>query len=257
MGSEPHVAEVSEDAFLGGALTLVQPRAGHRGGLDAVLLAASVPATPGDTVLDLGAGVGTAGLAVLARVPDTRALLVERDARPMTLAARNVAANGMDERAEVLCRDIEAPGGAQGAGIDQGSVDHALANPPFFSAGEMRASPDAGRSDAHVHDRGRSEGLERWCAFAAGAVRSGGTLTLIHRADALPDVLEAMDGRFGGVRVTPVHPRPGEDAIRVLVQGAKGSRAPLVIAPALILHGPSGSAFAPPIEAVLRAPKAL
>ncbi len=257
MGEDATAADVSEDAFLGGALRLAQPKSGHRGGLDAVLLAASVPAQAGDTVLDLGAGVGTAGLAVLARVPQTRALLVERDARLMTLAAHNIAANGMEARAEVLCCDIEAPGGAQGAGIDQASVDHVLANPPFYAAGQVRASPDAGRKDAHVQATDLGGGLARWCAFAAGAVKAGGTLTLIHRAEALVDVLAAMDGRFGELSVRPIQPRPGEDAIRVLVQGRKGSRAPLTIAPGLTLHGPTGSDYLPEIEALLRAPRAL
>ena len=71
--------EFTEDAFLGGRLRLRQPKSGHRAGHDAMLLAAATPARSGDRVVDLGAGVGAAGLAVAKRVAGIELVLVEID----------------------------------------------------------------------------------------------------------------------------------------------------------------------------------
>ena len=255
------VSGLTDDAFLGGALNVLQPARGHRSGLDAVLLAASVNASAGETVLDLGCGVGVAGLCVLARVPDAEALFLDRDDTALSLAERNIERNGFERRAHTLAFDLDGKGGVSAAGIPQGSVDHVIANPPFFEEGATRATPDAAKRSAHVVGNAaglsRAESLARWASFAAGALRKGGTFTLIHRADALEDILPAFSGRFGAVAVTPIHPRPRMDAIRVLVSGIKGSRAALSIRPGIVLHPASGEGFSPQIEAVLRSPQAL
>src|ERR1700741_1966998 len=89
---------VTEDAVLGGRLRLRQPRRGHRVGHDAILLAAACPARTGDKVVDLGAGIGAAGLALAARVPGTTVTLVEVEPTLAALADENVRRNGLDER---------------------------------------------------------------------------------------------------------------------------------------------------------------
>ncbi|MFN0262657.1 tRNA1(Val) (adenine(37)-N6)-methyltransferase [Tepidamorphus sp. 3E244] len=249
--------ETTDDAFLGGALTLTQPRRGHRSGLDAVLLAASAPVAPGETVLDLGSGAGAAGLCVLARVEAASAVFLDRDAAMLDLAARNASANGFSERVTTVCFDLDSPGGVEAAGLRQGSIDHVIANPPFFQDGQTRATPDENRRAAHLAGASLEASLERWASFAAGALRKGGSVTFVHRADALPAILSAFEGRFGNVAVTPIHPRPGLPAIRVLVRGLKGSKAPLNLAPAITLHGAEGETFLPQVEAVLRRPAAL
>ena len=253
--------DLTDDAFLGGALNVYQPARGHRSGLDAVLLAASVLAGPGETVLDLGCGVGVAGLCVMARVADIEALFLDRDDAMLALAERNIERNGFERRAHTLCFDLDGRGGVAAAGVPQGSIDHAIANPPFFEQGVTRATPDAAKRSAHIAGDAaglsRAESLARWAAFAAGALRKGGSFTLIHRADALEDILPALAGRFGAVAVVPIHPRPESDAIRVLVSGIKGSRAAFSIRPGIVLHPASGEGYLPQIEAVLRSSQAL
>src|SRR6202790_4646948 len=88
-------AEFTEDAFLGGQLRLRQPKSGHRAGHDAVLLAAATPARSGDRVVDLGAGVGAAGLALARRVTGIRLALVEIDAALADLARGNARSNAI------------------------------------------------------------------------------------------------------------------------------------------------------------------
>lgn len=243
---------LTDDAFLGGRLRVLQPRDGYRAGLDAVLLAATVRAAPEAGVLrivDAGAGVGVVGLCVALRLADARVVLVEREPVLVDLARRNVALNGLSARIEVVAGDVTGPSGrfdATAAGRE--TATHVLANPPFTPTGRGSASPKDLKAAAHQmadHD------LDRWGRFLAYVAAPGATATMIHRADALPAVLAALDGRFGALGVLPIHARAGETAMRVIVSGVKGSRAPLSIKPGLVLHGDDRS-FRPGIEAVLR-----
>lgn len=245
-------AGLTEDAFLGGRITLRQPRRGHRSGLEAVLIAAACPVQAGETVLDLGAGVGAAGLCALARVEGSRAVLVEADAGLCDLASANAAANGLAPRVRVLCCDVVNP--APNARAAAAQADHAVCNPPFYDAGSARIS--AARAAAHALSR---PDLDAWFRFAAGCLKPGGTLTLVHRAEALGRVLAGLDRRFGDIRLLPIHPRPGRAATRILLLARKGSRAPATLLPGLVLHPEDGHGFTPHLEAVLReaAPLAL
>src|SRR5690348_11213945 len=102
-------ADCSDDAVLGGRLRLLQPRSGHRFGHDAILLAAAVHATAGQGVVELGSGVGAAGLALAARIPGVSVSLVEIDARLAELAQENARRNGLSDRVSAHCLDATAP----------------------------------------------------------------------------------------------------------------------------------------------------
>ncbi|MFZ4805750.1 MAG: tRNA1(Val) (adenine(37)-N6)-methyltransferase [Hyphomicrobiaceae bacterium] len=233
----------TDDAFLGGRLRLLQPARGYRAGVDAVLLAACAPVAGAVDVIDAGSGVGTVGLCVAARCPEARVTLVEREPGMVELARQNVARNGLADRVRVIEADL-----GDASALDADSFDHLLANPPYQIVGRGRRSPDAIKAAAHEMP---PDGLETWARFFARVVRPGGRVTVIHRADALSELLAVLDGRFGAVLVKPVHPRSDEPAIRVLVQATKGSRAPLTIAPPMALHAADGS-YTPHLEAVLR-----
>src|SRR5438874_5165629 len=94
--------EFTEDAFLGGQLCLRQPRSGHRAGHDAMLLAAATPARGGERVVDFGAGVGAAGLAVARRVAGIEITLVEIDPGLADLARENSLRNELQAKVIVL-----------------------------------------------------------------------------------------------------------------------------------------------------------
>src|SRR3984893_6201453 len=133
--------EFTEDAFLGGQLRLRQRKSGHRAGHDAMLLAAATPAHSGDRVVDLGAGVGAAGLAVARRVPGIKLVLVEIDAALADLARGNAASNAI--AADVIVLDVASEaGGFAKSGLPPDSVDVVLMNPPFNDPTRHRASPD-------------------------------------------------------------------------------------------------------------------
>jgi tRNA1(Val) A37 N6-methylase TrmN6 len=228
--------DFTEDGFLGGQLRLRQPKAGHRAGHDAILLAAATSARPGDRVVDFGAGVGAAGLAVAKRVAGIEIVLVEIDPRLVGLARENAVSNGL--QAKVVALDIAS--GAEdflSAGLAPDSADVVLMNPPFNDPVRHRASPDKGRESAHVAS---ATTLESWIHAARRILKSGGVLTLIWRADALGEILAALSRGFGSLAVLPVHGDTNAPAIRVLVRAVKGGRAPAAFYPGLMLNNASG-----------------
>jgi FkbM family methyltransferase len=242
---------VTDDAFLGGALRILQPKDGYRAGVDAVLLAASAPVKAGqrERVLDVGAGVGVVGLAVARRIADAEVVLVERDARLAALARANVERNALSGRVRVVEADVEQPLGRQPALAAMAeSFDHVLANPPFHTQGSGTAAADATKAAANAM---AGDSLVGWSRFMAAMARPSGTAAVIHKAEALAALLAAWNGRFGSVKVLPIHPRRDAAAIRVIVHGIKGSRAPLGILPQLTLHG-DDNGFRPEIDRILR-----
>ena len=224
--------DYTEDAFLGGQLRLRQPKSGHRAGHDAILLAAATSAQPGDRVVDFGAGVGAAGLAVAKRVAGIEIILVEIDSKLADLARENSVSNGL--QAKVVVLDIAS--GAEdfvAAGLPPDSTDAVLMNPPFNDPARHRSSPDKGRETAHM---AQATTLGCWIHAARRILKSGGVLTLIWRADALAEILGALDRGFGSLGILPVHGDATTPAIRVLVRAIKGGRAPAALYPGLLLN---------------------
>lgn len=240
------------DRFLDGRLLLEQPARGrHRAGLDAVLLAALVPEDAVGRLVDLGAGVGTAGLAAAARVLGLSVTLAERDGEALRLARANVARgeNRLAGRVDVVEVDLLRRGPARDAVLPRESFDRVLVNPPFFAPSDVRASPHAPRADAHVFTEGT---LDDWMRVAASVLVPRGRLHLIFRGDGLAEILTALEGRFGEACLRPIHPRVDAPAHRLLVTAVKGSRARPALLPGLVLHPPGSDAYRPEAEAILR-----
>lgn len=254
MSTPPPPLATTEDHFLDGRLRLLQPKAGHRAGLDAVVLAAAVEAAGPAKVLDAGAGSGIVGLAIAARVPGVSVTGIEIEPELASLANENAARNGLADRVRVVCADLTAPHAVlEAQGLARESFDLIVSNPPYLEAATSRASPFPLQARASTMPE---EGLDRWARCFATLARADAVLTLIHRADQLKVILDALDGRFGGLQIWPLHPRTGDAAHRLIIRGIKGSRAPMQLLPGLVLHRPDGT-FAPEVERVMRGPEAL
>jgi tRNA1(Val) A37 N6-methylase TrmN6 len=221
----------SADTLLGGRVRLTQPAQGYRAAIDPVLLAASVPARDGETVLELGCGVGAALFCLAARLPGIELVGVEADEETVVLARENAVANGVEDRVRVARADISA--------APAGPFARVLLNPPYLEAGAHDPSPEPRRAKAHGHADG--DDLARWITVARTRLVHRGTLSLIHRADRLAAILAALDPLFGDVRVLPLWPKRDVAAKRVLVQAAVGSRAPSSLLPGLVLHEADGA----------------
>lgn len=249
MAAERASLQTSEDAVLDGRLRLRQPLSGHRVGHDAILLAAATGGHASELAVDLGAGVGGAGLALAVRVEGLKVALVEIDAALARLASDNARVNGLADRMRVITADVEDVNALTAAGLVAGAADRVLMNPPFHDAGRHNVSPDARRRLAHA---GGLDLLQRWVACADRLLKPGGVLTLMWRADELDGVLAALAVRFGGAAILPVLPREGASPIRVLVRAVKGgSGVSPTYAPALVLNDAHGRPSAA-AEAVLR-----
>ncbi|MES2906637.1 MAG: methyltransferase [Pseudomonadota bacterium] len=214
------------DTLLGGRVQLEQPETGYRAAIDSVFLAAAVPIESGETALELGLGVGSASLCLLARVPGITVQGIEHDARMAELAQRNAALNGVIEKLAVICGDITAR-------LEHAPFDHVFCNPPFHDT----AAHGEGASSSHMP----AEHIRLWIRTAARNLKPRGQLTLIHRADALANILNALgDEFFGAIRIMPVSSYANESAKRVLVSAVKDRKTPLELLPPLIVHNDQG-----------------
>jgi tRNA1(Val) A37 N6-methylase TrmN6 len=242
-----NVSEIVENALLGGRVRFRQPAKGYRAGMDAALLAATVDATPGHRLIEAGCGAGAVLMQIAARNPGVELTGLERDAAAAALARENASLNGA--KAEILDGDVAAGFRA----LDRMPYDWAVSNPPFFDdAGALRA-PSPGKRGAWMAD----DGLAAWTRFLLKAVREGGRIVVVHRADRLADLLALLGETAGSFAIRPVHPFADEPAKRVLVQAIKTGKAPLRILPPLILHDRTGGKHTPEAEAILRGEAAL
>ena len=249
------------DHLFHGRIILHQNAKGHRAGTDAVLLAAACPRVEQGTLIDLGSGSGAVGLMAAFHNPHACVVLVERDANAIELATHNIEANSFSERMCVVEADILAPASQNIAhGLKSEMADVVLTNPPFFEQGEGRMSPDSLRRGAHHmvdhpmcghSNKAVQSGLERWVKTACRILKPHGHILMIHRADAIPALIDTFQGRFGAITITPIYPRANINAHRVLIRAIKGSRAPFQMTPPLVLHDAQGN-FTPCIDAMHR-----
>jgi tRNA1(Val) A37 N6-methylase TrmN6 len=232
----------TQDRLLGGRVQFTQPASGYRAAIDPVLLAASVPADAGASVLEGGTGAGAAALCLLARLPQLRVTGIEIDPELAGLARANAATNGMDGRLEVIEADLLE--------FRAGRFDHAMANPPFqrHGSGTARADPRGRRADREA----APEALAAWIAALGRRLAARGSLALVLPAARLSESLAACRAAgLGAISVLPVAPHAGEPAGRILVRARKSARGPDRLLAPLVLHD-AGGRFTPEVEAVLR-----
>lgn len=223
------LTDLTRDAFLCGQLHLWQPRQGYRAATDPVLLAAACPARSGQSVLDLGCGVGAAALCLATRVPDLKLFGLELQSEYAELAQRNADENGI--ALDVVCGDL-----ANMPPALRRDFDHVIANPPYYPKGGT-PSPNAGRATALQID---ATPLAVWVQAATRRLTPGGWLTLICGADGLPQVLGALGDKMGSASVLPLAPRADKPALRILLRARKTGRGAFRLLAPFVLHdGPA------------------
>lgn len=244
----------TDDGFLGGRLKVLQPEKGYRAGIDAVMLAASVPSLPGERVLDVGAGVGVAALCLASRCAEVNVTGLEIQSKLVEAALENIERNELQTTVKTVKGSVgEKAAGLAGKDVAYGSFDHVMTNPPFYETDKVWSSPDESKATAHAFE---DVSLEEWLRVTCAMAKPKGTVTIIHRADALPELLTGVEGKLGGLIAFPLWPAAGKDANRILLQGIKGSKAPFKLGSGLVLHKEEGG-FTPHAEAILREGAAL
>jgi len=244
------------DAFLDGRFTLEQPSKGPRASIDALLLAAIVPCSPNasERVLDAGCGCAPIAMCLATRFPHIRVTGIECQSDIATLARRNVAHNNLEARISIIEADLVKPlGELAQTGLDPQSFEHVVANPPFYRTDCSRSCASEDKSAAHRLQGGE---LAEWVRFLTAMAAPKASLNLIHRPEALPELLRLLKGRFGALKIVPVYSDPQSAAIRILIQGVKGSRAPMSLLPGLMLRSEKGR-DSKDVEGIMRDGKAL
>ncbi|MBT3306652.1 MAG: methyltransferase [Alphaproteobacteria bacterium] len=244
------LAETTRDAILGGRVTIVQPAQGYRAAIDPVLLAAAIPAQPGEAVLDAGSGTGAASLALAARCDGVSVTGLEAQDCLVGLARDGAVHSGFEGRVRFVAGDLLVPP----AELTAGSFDHVMANPPYMAAGRGNPPPDAGKRAATVEGEAA---LKDWLEFCLSRVRDGGTVTVIHRFERTGEITAGLSNSgAGGLIVFPVLPQTDKAAKRVIVQARKGAQGDIRTKDGLVLHEIDGG-FTPAAEAILRDARAL
>lgn len=244
--------DVTTDAFLDGAITVLQPKkGGHRAGMDALLLAATMPESQKGRVADFGAGCGIVGLAAAHFNSDVMVDLVECEPEMAGLARKSLTFpenSRVSSRVGVVEANITLDGKARrDGGLFEDTYDLILTNPPYNDAGR-RPSPNPLRRLAHDMPTGF---LNQWVRTSAACLKGKGRLHLIVRPSNLPELLQAFEGRFGGVQILPIHAKSEETANRLIVTAIKGAKGELKILPAFTVHEQSGE-FTPLAEKIFR-----
>ena len=239
--------DIVENALLGGRVRLRQPAKGYRAGMDAALLAAAIAAQRGERLLEAGCGAGGVLMQIAARRSGVRLTGLERDSAMAALALENAKLN------EVEATILEGDVGAGFRTLELEPFDWAISNPPFFDDPTALRAPSPGKRGAWMAD----DGLAAWTGFLLKAVREGGRVVMIHRADRLADLLALLGEKAGSIAVRGIHPYADEPAKRVLVSAVKTGKAPLRLLPPLILHDRTGAKHTPEAEAILRGEAAL
>ncbi|TNE61851.1 MAG: methyltransferase domain-containing protein [Alphaproteobacteria bacterium] len=233
--------------FLGGSVRLIQPREGYRVSMDTVFLAASVPARPGERVLEGGVGSGGASVLLAWRLAGVQVHGIDIQDDMLALARRNVDFNELSSQvtlAKGCVTDLSGP---------EGQYDHVMVNPPYLEPGTAIRPPAASKGLAHMDS---TAALKDWVNFCLHNVKHKGTVTIVYRADRMDEVIARLYRRVGDIRIMPFWPRQGVAAKRVIIQGRKGVRGVASILPGLALHGEEDR-YTAEAEAILRRGEAL
>jgi tRNA1(Val) A37 N6-methylase TrmN6 len=228
--------EIIETSLLRGKVKLLQPKVGFHASIDTVFLAAAVTVKDRFKVLDVGCGVGSAGLCVLSRNKNISLTGIDIQRDLVDIAIQNAGLNDAAEQARFFQGDIQSE-----KIIPDNEFNAVIMNPPYLEAGTHTSSPE--KIKATSHGEGISgASLEDWVKYAHRKLKQGGHLTLIHRADRLDDVIVTLEKKrwFGSLIVYPLWSHAGEDAKRVIISARKERYAPLILKPGMVIHKTDG-----------------
>ena len=214
------------DAFLGGALQILQPKNGYRAATDPVFLAASISASAGESVLELGCGVGVAMLCLCHRIPGLKITGLEIQPDYAELARQNARDNRID--AGIITGNLEKMPNQ----LRDQAYDHVIFNPPYYDALKVSVPENDGKSQAHV----MRLSFDDWIFAGMKRLKPKGRLTFIHRTEILPQALSALHRVAGDIIIKPLLSRNDQPAKRVIITCRKGTKGPAVLLPALVIH---------------------
>ena len=233
--------ETQESYILNGRVIITQPVHGFRASLDTVFLSAAVNhslLTENARILDLGCGVGSAGLCLLKRLVDRHDITltgidIQRDL--ITLAQKNAELNNVATQ----CRFFEGNITDKKIGLADNYFDLVISNPPYQEEGQQTPSPNHIKAIAHGH-QAISATWADWVYCANRKCKPGGYFIVIHRADRIHDILAKLSPWFGSIVIIPLWPKKNEPAKRFIFIARKQRFAPSILTQGHLLHYEDG-----------------
>lgn len=239
----------TNDYLLDKQVKILQPTDGYRASTDAVLLSAMVDnAANGARILDVGSGTGAVSLCLAQRLQAQQVEIIGAELQPELVELSNASAeaNGFDFL-HYLHTDIRQKQSDER--LRPCSFDVVISNPPY-SANDL-PSPNSGKATAHNM---QAFDLAGWIGFCLKMAKPFGHIYLVNRAEALPQICSALQGKAGGISVLPIYSKHLQNAKRVIVAAQKDSKAPCRILPPFVTHDESG-AYTTTAEQILRGGK--
>lgn len=238
------MTDTTVDKLLGGRFEVEQPAIGYRIAVDTLLLASAVPAQTGQSVCELGCGVGGVMLALATRLKDISITGLELQPPMAALCASNISRNAFQDRLRVIQGDVVA--------LPRefiGTFDHVMMNPPYHDHRSHTVSSITAKRLAHAESDDADLGV--WMAQSTQCLKQGGVMSLIHRGDRLDEILEIARPHFGRIFVKPIVSKQNAPAKRVIVRGIKEKSGDVTILPPFMLYGPDGR-YSTAGESILR-----
>ncbi len=234
-------------------LALYQAPDGFRTSMDSVMLGAACPAKAEQSLLDLGCGVGSAGLCALKREKSIHLTGIDIQASHIDTATKNANINNMSDRAEFICSNIKE--------LNLGNkFNHVICNPPYMKSGAHISSPSKSKALAMGHIEENID-IKDWIACAHRHIKGQGSLTIIHDAGQIDNIIHALYGKngnkkFGAIEIIPIFPRKNTPAKRIIIRAYKHKKSPATIHQGIIMHKENGD-YTNEADNILRYAKSL
>lgn len=244
--------EYTKDYLLNEKVIINQPVRGYRAAIDAVLANSCISPSdikPNSKILDMGSGTGAISLCLAYRLKNKSPQItgIELQTDLCELSNKSSVENKFDYFLKYINLDIKN----LRKEIEPNSFDYVVTNPPYTAGG--MPSPNVSKATAHIE--GEID-LARWIEISIKMIKPKGKFIIVHRADRLDDIIAAIHNKLGGIEIIPLISKQGQDVKRVLVTGVKGSKAPLTLRKAVIIHKNDGD-YSVEADGILRLAKSI
>lgn len=212
------------------SLRLLQKKDGLTFGTDAYLLAAYMHANTGGSAVELGGGTGIISLLVASRKRFDKISVVEIQDVYAEIINRNIALNGMEEKLDVVCKDVRDLKPA-----DFGKeVDAVFSNPPYMKTECGKRNECEGKYIARHEVFG---GIDDFCAAAYRLLKFGGRFYVVYRPDRLIDLIDALRrNKLEPKKMTFVQGDTKTAPSMVLIEAKKGASSSLTLTRSLVMY---------------------
>lgn len=204
-------------------------------GMDAVLLSGFAKVKPGEQVLDLGTGTGIIPILLSAKTEAGHLTALEIQEESADMARRSVELNGLSEKISVVTGDIKEASKLFGKAV----FDVVTTNPPYMNDNHGLKNPDLPKAIARHEVLCSLEDVIREASFV---LKPNGRFYMVHRPFRLAEIFAVMQKyKLEPKAMRLVHPFEDKEPNMVLIEGLKGGKSMIKIAPPLIVYKEPGA----------------